>query len=81
MLINDEFVSNESQIASGLNEYFSTIGKELDQKLHVEINPIPIVNRFVQCHNFLFAQLAMKKCLKIMEKYQKLSMRYALYSC
>ena len=31
MLINDEIVYDESQIASGLNECFSTIGNKLEQ--------------------------------------------------
>ena len=42
MLINDEIVYDESQIASGLNEYFSTIGSKLDQQLPAHSNPIPV---------------------------------------
>ena len=42
LLFNDETVSAESQTASGLNEYFSTIGKKLDQKLPAHTNPIPV---------------------------------------
>ena len=42
MLINDEIVYDESQIISGLNEYFSTIGSKLDQQLPAHTNPIPV---------------------------------------
>ena len=42
MLINDEIVSDESQIAFGLNEYFSTIGRKLDEQLPAHTNPIPV---------------------------------------
>ena len=42
MLINDEIVSDESQIASGLNEYFSTKVRKLDQQLPAHTDPIPV---------------------------------------
>ena len=42
LLINDEIVSDESQIASGLNEYFSTIGRKRDQQLPAHTVSIPV---------------------------------------
>ena len=42
MLINGETVSDESQIASGLNEYFSTIGRKPDQQLLAHTDPIAV---------------------------------------
>ena len=39
---NNDFVSDESHIVSNLNEYFSTIGRKLDQQLLAHTNPIPV---------------------------------------
>ena len=44
-LINDENIYDKSQIASGLNEYFSTKGKKLDEQLPGHTNPTHILQQ------------------------------------
>ena len=46
MVINDEILSDESQNAPSVNEYFSKVGNELDQQLPEHTNPTPVRQNF-----------------------------------
>ena len=67
MLINDEIVSDESQIASGLNEDFSIIGRKLDQQLPAHTSLIPVRQQSRTVLSFLILAVSHEKCLKIIE--------------
>ena len=54
MLIHDEIVSDESQIACTLNEYLSTIGRKLDQHLRVHTNPNPVRQQSRRVPSFFY---------------------------
>ena len=41
MLNDNEIVSDESQFTSGLKDYFSKLGRELDEHLPAHNKPIP----------------------------------------
>ena len=63
----DEIVFDESQIASGLNEYFSTEGRELDQPLPAHTNPIPVRQQSRTVSSFFIFPESHEECLKTSE--------------
>ena len=67
MLINDEIVYDESQIASGLNEYFSTIGSKLDQQLPAHTTFIPVRHQSRTVPSFFIFPVTHEECLKIIK--------------
>ena len=63
MLINDDFISDESRIATGVNEYISTIGEEVDQKFPVHTNPISVRQQSRTVLAFFIFPINQEDCL------------------
>ena len=64
MTFSEKPVSDDSQITLYLNEYFSTMGRELDQQLRTQSVAVPNANRHAQYHIFYFPS-SHKECLKL----------------
>ena len=67
MLINDEIVFDESQVASGLKEYFSRIGRQLDQQLPAQANPIPVRQQNCTVPSFCIFPVSPEECLRVIK--------------
>ena len=76
MLINDETISDKSQIVSGLNEYFSRIGRKLDQQLPAHTNPFPVRRQNRTLISFFIFTCEPRRMLKKHKRSQKLKKWY-----
>ena len=72
ILFNDEILSDQSQVSSGLNENFSTIGRKLDQQLPADTNPNPVCQQSRTVLSFFILPVRHEECLKIIKKSKKL---------
>ena len=71
MLINDEIVSDESQVESGFNEYFSTTGRKLDQQLPAHSDSIQVRQHSCTVPSFFILPVSHEECLKILKSLRK----------